>query len=150
MPDIISMPTNRARFCIKKYTLTPRERVMFFSLKLICKNQHVLAQYPMSQLLEVKGGTDNQNLWRWRKVSQKVLDFLIVDKDFKPLLAIELDDYRHQLPNRKAADAKKDAALREAGIPIARILVADLPQYGKYSFQLCQDKVQQAMLKAAS
>ncbi len=62
----------------------------------------------------------------WRnRINRKHVDFVVVDRaTTAPLLAIELDDWRHKTPKRQATDAFKDAALRAAGVPIYRIHAA--------------------------
>ena len=55
------------------------------------------------------------------RVASKSVDFVIVDlASGDARLVIELDDRSHDRPDRRDRDALVDAALRVAGIPIAR------------------------------
>jgi very-short-patch-repair endonuclease len=61
----------------------------------------------------------------WAKISQKHLDFVLVDSaDTAIRLAIELDDRSHDRKDRRERDAFVDAALAVAGIPILRVAAA--------------------------
>ena len=136
----------RRRFHKKVAVLTGYERILFLTLKLYFPNHRICPQFAMSQLIQVIGGSHGLYQNQWRGVCQKVLDFLIVDKNFKPRLAIELDDWRHQQDKRKAADAKKDQALKEAGIPIVRIPVKDII-YNQSRFDYWKKQLQSTILK---
>ncbi|HQV23541.1 MAG TPA: DUF2726 domain-containing protein, partial [Agitococcus sp.] len=57
------------------------------------------------------------------------VDFVVCAPDgAKILAAIELDDSSHEKAERIQADAKKDKALRSAGVPIIRWPVKGMPQ----------------------
>lgn len=66
---------------------------------------------------------DRPDEWRWfRRICAYHVDFVICDpKTTRPLLVIELDDGRHQSKRRQEQDAKKDAYLAAAGMPILRV-----------------------------
>lgn len=118
-----------AKFYRQKYTLTPPERVMFSLLKLACRNHHILPQYPLSQLIRTWGGSEKQNSSLWLTANRLVLDYLIVDKSFNPICAVELDDSTHRSWKRKNADEYKDLVLNQIDISIYRFTVADMPRY---------------------
>jgi len=55
-------------------------------------------------------------------INQKSVDFVLCDKEFlAPMLAIELDDYTHQRPDRMLRDQEVERMFKEAGLPLLRI-----------------------------
>lgn len=54
-------------------------------------------------------------------------DFVVCAKDSSIIAVIELDDASHARENRKVADAKKNTALRAAGIRVIRWQAKSLP-----------------------
>lgn len=61
------------------------------------------------------------------KIGSKSVDFLIMDKCFKPLLAIELDDSSHNNISSKKRDIVKDRIFKSAGIVMVRFTVKQMP-----------------------
>lgn|GEM_PF-6602361 len=57
-------------------------------------------------------------------ISSRHIDFL-VDEDWRPMLAIEVDGSSHDKPGREYADAVKDAALAAAEVPLLRLRVGE-------------------------
>ncbi|MDO4551771.1 MAG: DUF2726 domain-containing protein [Planctomycetia bacterium] len=57
----------------------------------------------------------------WPKISQKHLDFVITNKDFQPVLVIELDDKSHKSYGSTKRDETKNQILESAKIPILRV-----------------------------
>ncbi len=70
--------------------------------------QIVLAQVQVSRVLGVKPGFDFHE-WN-NRINRMSYDFVICAPDGTVIAAIELDDSSHELDERIAADAKKDAA----------------------------------------
>ncbi|MBY0376694.1 DUF2726 domain-containing protein [Patescibacteria group bacterium] len=64
------------------------------------------------------------------KIDKKTLDFVLFDKvDFMPVLAIELDDYTHEHPDRQKRDRFVDAVMEKVGIGIVHLTdVFDIKQ----------------------
>lgn len=56
-----------------------------------------------------------------------VADFVVCAPDFTALAVIELDDRSHGRIAQRERDQRKDRFLREAGINVIRIAVADMP-----------------------
>jgi very-short-patch-repair endonuclease len=54
-------------------------------------------------------------------------DFVVCNKDSSIVSVIELDDATHQKEDRQTPDAKKDKALRSAGIRIVRWQAKAIP-----------------------
>ena len=72
----------------------------------------VLAQVSFGALLYAKDGATRNSF------SQKIADFVLLDKTFKVLAVIELDDSSHK--GKEDQDAKRDAMLTKAGYRILR------------------------------
>ena len=87
--------------------MTEREKVFFWKLRSVCgDNLVVFSQVRVSSLLnhKVRGQNFRAALSR---INQKSVDFLLCDaRDLRPLLAIELDDKTHNLPDRKKRDSE--------------------------------------------
>ncbi len=68
--------------------------------------------------------TEYGNERGWAKISQKHLDFVLLNpRMMNPVLVVELDDSSHWRAERRAKDEQKDAILRQANIPILRVPV---------------------------
>ncbi|MBI3349490.1 MAG: DUF2726 domain-containing protein [Burkholderiales bacterium] len=92
--------------------LTEREQAMYFRLTRTLPEQVVLAQVAFSALLTTKDRPTRATFDR------KVADFVVCDRAFTVLAAIELDDASHK--GREKRDADRDALLTKAGIPVLR------------------------------
>ncbi len=105
--------------------LSQVEQILYYRLVQTLPDLVVLAQVPLARFLRVKLG----QTWReWHnRISQKSIDFLICDRDFAIIAAIELDDRTHERPGRAKPDATKNRALAAAGIPLVRWRVTALP-----------------------
>lgn len=95
-----------------KQPLTEREQAMYFRLTKTLPEHVVLAQVAFSALLTTKDKPTRATFDR------KVADFVLCDKAFTVLAAIELDDASHR--DRQAHDAARDALLTKAGIRVMR------------------------------
>jgi len=88
----------------------------------------IMVQVPLASLITVRKGLDNSTRQKWRnKIDRKTIDFVIVDKRFRPIVALELDDSSHAKPNRQTRDAIVEGAFEDAGVRLVRI-----PGRGKY------------------
>ena len=54
-------------------------------------------------------------------VRARHVDFVLVDADWQPLLAVEVDGASHADPRARETDALKDRILTAAGIPLVRL-----------------------------
>jgi very-short-patch-repair endonuclease len=101
------------------------EQVLYFRLLEALPEHIVLAQVQLSRFLGVKRGHPVQ-AWL-NRINRLSVDFLVLKKDATVVAAIELDDKTHQRSDRRAADARKDRALADAGVKLVRWNVADMP-----------------------
>lgn len=100
-----------------KRFITRFESKMFHRLKEAFPEHHVMAQVAFSALIT------NDNLKIRSKFNRKVTDFVLLDREFKVIAIIELDDPSHI--GRELEDAKRDAMFYEAGYTVYRY--TDIP-----------------------
>ncbi len=70
----------------------------------------VFPQVPLSQIV-LKAD-------KYQGELNRVIDFCIFSTDFRPLLCIEINDSTHERPERQERDAKVQAILNAAGLPL--------------------------------
>jgi very-short-patch-repair endonuclease len=110
---------------IAKKPLSNVEQALYFRLIDALPELIVLAQVPMSSFLRVRRG---QTWSEWHgRISQKSVDYLICERDFGIVVAIELDDSSHDSPARVHADATKSRALTAAGVTLVRWRTTAMP-----------------------
>ena len=98
--------------------LTEAERAFYARLRVAVPQYAVLCQVQISQFVEVRNVKDRLGVRnRYDRLSA---DFVVCAEDFRPLLVVELDDSSHDRPAQRARDAKKDAVLAAAGVPVVR------------------------------
>ncbi|MFM2276392.1 MAG: hypothetical protein RL211_2264 [Pseudomonadota bacterium] len=98
----------------KRPLATANEQGMYWRL-LECFKQPeyvVFAQVSFGALLTAKQGASRYSF------SQKMADFVLLNKAFKVVAVIELDDSSHK--GREANDANRDAMLEQAGYNVLR------------------------------
>jgi Protein of unknown function (DUF2726) len=111
-------------FTVRK-PLSPVEQIFFYRLVQTLPGLIVLAQVPLSRFLRVRKG---QTWSEWHdRISQKRIDYLICERDFAIVAAIELDDGSHDGAVRIKGDAVKTRALAAARIPFIRWRATALP-----------------------
>lgn len=89
----------------------------------------VLTQVAFGAMLTAKAGASRNSFDR------KIADFVVTNKGFKVLAAIELDDNSHK--GREDKDANRDAILIEAGYKVLRY--ATIPEIEKLQKDLLVD-----------
>lgn len=98
--------------------LTEAERGFYARLRVAVPQYAVLCQVQISRFVEVKNVADRLGIRnRYDRLSA---DFVLCAEDFRPLLVVELDDSSHDRPAQRTRDARKDAVLAAAGVPIVR------------------------------
>jgi very-short-patch-repair endonuclease len=109
----------------KRQLLTERERALFQRLMQTLPNHIVLAQVQLLQVLKFQTGRRTQAILN--RISQLSIDFLILNPDTSIVAAVELDDATHTREASRQADARKDHALKSAGVPLIRWNAKNLP-----------------------
>ena len=110
---------------VKRHLLTERERALYQRLVQTLPNHIVLAQVQLLQVLNFKRGQRTQAIFN--RFNQLSIDFLIINPDTSIVAAVELDDATHASEKRRQADARKDHALKSAGVPLIRWNAKNLP-----------------------
>ena len=87
---------------------------MFFKLTESFPDLIVLCEVAFSALLYAKSNGARNTYNRLRT------DFVLVDKSFRVVAVIELDDSTHQSENAKVRDAQRDVMLERAGYKVLR------------------------------
>jgi very-short-patch-repair endonuclease len=108
-----------------KKPLSRVEQVLYYRLVQTLPELVVLAQVPLSSFLRVRKGR-TWNEW-FNRISQKSIDFLVCERDFSVVMAIELDDATHDSSERANADKTKGRALTAAGVRLLRWRANALP-----------------------
>jgi very-short-patch-repair endonuclease len=117
-------PAQRWPFQIRK-PLSNAEQVLYFRLRKVLPDHIVLAQVQLSRILCVKEG-NSFHIWN-NRINRLSADFVICTKDASVAAVIELDDASHHRYDRRIADAKKEKALRSAGVRLLRWQARELP-----------------------
>jgi len=108
---------------VARKPLHPIEQELYWKLRLAVPSYSVLPQVALSQIVE-----PIPNIYEaWNPIAQKAVDFLVLRRDFTPLCVIELDGRHHQEQKQREKDAKRDAALQMAGIPVIRWTMRSIP-----------------------
>jgi very-short-patch-repair endonuclease len=110
---------------VKRQLLTERERALYQRLVQSLPNHIVLAQVQLLQVLKFQTGRRTQAILN--RFNQLSLDFLILNPDTSIVAAVELDDATHTREASRQADARKDHALKSAGVPLIRWNAKSLP-----------------------
>jgi very-short-patch-repair endonuclease len=109
----------------KRAVLSERECALYQRLVQSLPDHLVLAQVQLLQVLNFKRGRRTYAILN--RISQLSLDFLVLDRETRPIVAVELDDATHDRGDRRRADANKTHALQSAGIPLIRWNARNLP-----------------------
>ncbi|MCA9485112.1 MAG: DUF2726 domain-containing protein, partial [Nitrospina sp.] len=110
-----------------KRPISQVEQKLYYTLNRAVPDLLVLPQVAFSQFLGTRGGDPKENWSLFCTARQKVVDFLICDKAFNIICAIELDDSSHD--NKAEDDWKRDEILKEAGINCIRYEVNQVPTH---------------------
>lgn len=103
---------------VAKEVMTGTEQKIYRKLKRALPEFEIMAQVQLSQILGVKKG---HNFYKWfNRINRMSIDFVVLNSDLKAVAAIEIDDSTHRDPKRMEADAKKNKAIKSAGITILR------------------------------
>jgi very-short-patch-repair endonuclease len=109
----------------KRHLMTERERALYQRLVQSLPNHIVMAQVQLLQVLKFQTGRRTQAILN--RFNQLSLDFLILNPDTSIVAAVELDDATHTREASRQADARKDHALKSAGVPLIRWNAKNLP-----------------------
>lgn len=106
----------------KTYLMTRAEHEFFDTLIMAVNREYYI--FPQIHLSDIVDSKVIGQSWRgaFKHINQKSVDFVLCDKKhLSPILAIELDDYTHQRPDRILRDQEVERVLQEAELPLLRI-----------------------------
>jgi uncharacterized protein DUF2726 len=119
--------------------LSKRENKLYQNLIVLYPDHKIFVQVALSQLIDVDRNHPESDSIRAR-YKQLVADFVLCRADLSVVAVIELDDRTHEWPKRKAADARKNKALADAGIRLVRVPAGRLPTTEKLRELLDADR----------
>jgi hypothetical protein len=109
-------------FLRRKYLLTPPEKHFYNVLRRVVGGNKIMAKVRLADLVEA----DERHLLRksnFDHIKSRHIDFVICDPALSPLMAVELDDSSHRLPERQARDRDLNRILKIASLPLLRVPV---------------------------
>lgn len=115
---------------LSKNPLTPTETMFYHQLVKALPDFIVLAQVQLSSFLKVDTSkTEWKDYSRWfNPIAQQSVDYLICQKDFSIIAAVELDDKSHNGVNSIKRDTKKNENLHAANVPLIRWHAEAMPE----------------------
>jgi len=121
IPDYVRLK-RQYQYKRKTFFMSKAEHECFDAItKAVGDKYIVFAQVHLPTIVDNK--VIGQN-WKFalRHINQKSVDFVLCDKVYiSPVLAIELDDSTHELPERQARDGEVERILKSAGVPLLRL-----------------------------
>lgn len=107
----------------KEYLMTKAEREFFDVLeRVVTGRYYIVPQVKISNIAFVSSGKNRQAYLN--KIDRKTIDFVLFDKQFSPIIAIELDDSSHDNEDRKIRDGFVDKIMETIGLKIVHVKTA--------------------------
>jgi hypothetical protein len=119
--SLIASP-NTPKYKRKYSVMSKSESAFFFELqKQLTQEYYVFPKMRIADVLDIPNGHD---YYRMRnKALPKHIDFLVCDKFFKPLVAIEINGSSHNSFKQQEADRIKNEMFKDSGLPLETINV---------------------------
>lgn len=109
-------------YYLKDSVFSYHESILYEILDEFCRKNNlvILSKIRIADFVQPM---KQRNFYQWfNRISAKHVDFLICQpKTYKPLLAIELDDYTHNYKSRKERDEFINQVYSSVGLPILHI-----------------------------
>ncbi len=114
------------RYALKDSLLTPTEKDFLEVLRQIVGDKYSIElQVPLSRIVSpIDSSAHFTNYRDFNKISAKSIDFVLYDKEYKPYLAIELDDRSHSRWDRIKRDAFVNDVMKSVGLRLIHIKVS--------------------------
>ncbi len=114
---IFRIKSNRPKYAtyysVKPRYLSPYELQYYNILQnILSNNYYIFPQVPLSQIIEKHSASN------YRTELYRVVDFCIFDKEYYPLLCIEINDSTHLKKDRTKRDSKVAEILKSARLPL--------------------------------
>lgn len=119
--ELLNLANSKDYFYSKRSIMRDDEKVLFLILqKLIPQDYSIFPQINLSHIIGVKNSfKDHDNLF-WA-IDHRSVDYVIFDKNFSPILAVELNGGSHFQYNRKNRDEAIKNILNKSGINLLTI-----------------------------
>jgi len=125
--DLLLSMTSGKKLIVKKDYLRKEEIEYLKKLEDIVKDRYIVKpQIHLSDIADVKFGYyDHDNLFY--ELKRIILDYVIFDQQFKPLVGIELNGRSHLFKSRKSRDKFTENLLNNIGVEYFQINLPDRP-----------------------
>ena len=109
-------------YFLKSSVLTNYEMKLYYVLAPFCSRNNLIL-FSKVRLADFVQTYQGRNFYHWfNRISSKHVDFLICQPgSFKPLLAVELDDYTHRYKDRQDRDYFVNCVYYSVGLPVLHI-----------------------------
>ena len=125
-PAIKTEDTAEPRYGLKDSLLTPAEKEFLLVLQQIVGDKyHIELQVQLSRIVSpLDSNSHFTNYHDFNIIKAKSIDFVLYDKEYKPYLAIELDDRSHLRWDRIRRDSFVNDVMKSVGLRIIHIPVS--------------------------
>lgn len=122
---VIKILRSRKGYSTKHYQciplLTEREQEFFWRLREAVRDDLVIApQVVFGAFIKVKATAMTDKNHARHVVAHNRCDFLLCDKQLKPVALVEVDDSTHNSLKAKAKDRRRDELMRAVGVSVHR------------------------------
>ncbi|MFA5228593.1 MAG: DUF2726 domain-containing protein [Candidatus Paceibacterota bacterium] len=105
--------------------MTKAEKEFFDVLEKVVNNRYYIIPQVKISNLAVVSGTKNYKTYL-NKIDRKTVDFVLFDKQFLPILVIELDDSSHDSEIRKERDRFVNRIMNKIELKIIHIRISSI------------------------
>jgi len=115
------VPQGKAEYQARERVLSEAEQKFLRVLAPVVKAQGawgVLCNVRLGDVIDPMGENRRR---AWNRISQKHVDFVVVDENTRPLLCVELQDRSHRRNRRRKPDEVKRECLEAARVPLVAI-----------------------------
>lgn len=121
----IEEDTNNSRYSLRQSLITPAEKDFLKVLEEVVGDRYIIK--PQVQLSSIVKPVDSNehftNYHDFNQIKAKSIDFVLFDKDYRPYLAIELDDSSHRRWDRMKRDIFIDDVMKGVHLRIIHVPV---------------------------
>lgn len=116
----------KLRFKKKKRFFTKSEYALALNLEKALPEFRILSKTRLADIVEPNHAEKSFTYQRaFNQISRKHLDFVLLDKNFAIVGAIELDGKSHNDPKQQKRDEVKNMVMNEAEVPLYRFIVGE-------------------------
>ena len=111
--------------------LSPAEKSAFSELVVaVGSTGHVCPKVRIADLVKVRGAFLSRSQWQtaFNQISQKHVDFVVIDRAGRTQFAVEVDDKSHDRSDRRRRDAFVNEVFEMAGVALVRVRPGRLRQ----------------------